>query len=265
MKVLWWMGCMLLCACNVQRKADLTTSRNEEHLQDSLRVHFMRLESEVYGDFVPVRTFHLGLLQEIQSLSNPYLELDTIFKQLHEEADSVIIQRLHFDARQYSHIDQLLQAVQYHHVEYSFYKVKYDQICAANGIERHSLRHFGEVINAKIESWNDSLEEAGRIMARCKTHLRNTAFKPNSKEYIQAYQPISQLELEMKHLSASIMQLQNAESRFVEANVEEYYYVGPNLRPRREILATEGIVSEIALHMMDIHKWQNTYYSQYTK
>jgi hypothetical protein len=265
MKVLWWTGLLLICACNVQRKTDQIDSRNEAHLQDSLRVHFMRLESDVYGDFVPVRTFHLGLLQEIQAMSIPYLELDTIFKLLHEEADSVIIQRLHFDAHQYTHIDQLLQAAQYHHVQYSFYKVKYDQVCASNGLERHSLRHFAEVINTKIEAWNDSLEEAGRIMAKCKIHLKNSTYKPNTKEYIQAYQPISQLELEMKHLSSSIMQLQNAESRFVEANVDEYYYLGPNLRPRREILATEGIVSEIALHMMDIHKWQNTYYSQFAE
>jgi len=225
----------------------------------------MRMESNVYGDFVKCRRFHLDLMQEIETKNAPYVEMDSIFHLLHLEADSVIIQRLHFDSLEFKLVDELLERAHYHNVMYSFWKVHYEHLKSIHAIERFSLREFSQRIDEKINLWNDSLEVAGTAMAKAKTHLKNSGLNPQDKMYIKNYQPISLMELGIKQLQASIMQLQNAESRFSEANVEEFYYTGPNIRPRREIVATEGILSEVALHMSDIRTYEQQYYAQFTK
>lgn len=263
MKCAWLALCVFLCACGSIHPRGAKKSREDLHLHDSLRVHFMKLESAVYGDFVQLRRFHLDLFQELDQKASPYPEMDSIFQLLHEEADSVIIQRLHFDANAYHTVDELLGRAQYHNVSYSFWKVRYDEIRKANHIERISLRQFGERIDEKISAWQDSVEAAGTALAMAKTHLKNRGLASQDKNYIAAYQPLSQMELSIKRMQASIMQLQNAQSRFSEANVEEFFYTGPFLRPRREIVATEGIISEIALHMNDIRASRQSYYAQF--
>jgi hypothetical protein len=263
MKWVLYLSLVFVGACGINKGNSTKANKDAKHLEDSLRVHFMRMESSVYGDFVALRRFHLDLMQEIEFKDKPYPQLDSVFKILHEEADSVIIQRLHFDKVEYESVEDLLGRAQYHNVNYRFWKVRYEQIRDEHKIQRFSLRAFGEVIEERINWWNDSLEIAGTAMAICKTHLKNSGLVINTSQYIKAYQPISQMELRIKQLQASIMQLQNAESRFSDANAEEFYYTGPFIRARREILASEGILSEIALHMADIRTYQGLYFSQF--
>jgi hypothetical protein len=260
--VCWWF--ILLCACKaIALPHKHQESKKKAMLQDSLRVHLMRMESAAYGDFVGIRKFHADLMQEIDSLREPYIEMDFVFQNMHEMADSVIIQRLHFDSAQFNDADQLISNANYYMVEYRHESARYDQIRKTHGIHRFSYRQYAEIIEDKIESWNDSLESAGRWMAQCKNHLKTGPFIHGSQEYIAAYQPISQLEWTIKQMQSTLIQLHNTESRFRDANTEEFYYSGPNLRLRKEIIASEQIVSELALHMADIHKWKQLYFAQY--
>jgi hypothetical protein len=262
MKGAWWL-LLLLCACKTIAPQKRHEAKQKAILHDSLRIHLMRVESAAYGDFVGIRRFHSDLLQEIDSLREPYIELDVVFRNMHEMADSVIIQRLHFDSAQFVVADQLIANANYYMVEYRHEAARYDQIRQTHGVQRYSYRQYAEIIEAKIESWNDSLESSGHWMAQCKNHLKASSLVHGSKEYIAAYQPISQLELSIKQMQSTLMQLHNTESRFKEANVEEFYYTGPHLRRRKEIAASEQIVSELALHMSDIHQWKKLYFAQF--
>lgn len=230
---------------------------------DSVRVRLMRNESVVYGDFVTLRKFHQQLMQEIEGNPAPYPLLDSLFKVLHVTADSVIIQRLHFDQSAKPDCSSLLEFSQYYHVSYTEQRAQYKQVQDAFGIQRYTLREFAEQMDSEINVWHDSLEAAGRAMAKCKTDLKNRGFAEKSKELIAAYQPISQLELSMKNLQSTITQFQNLQSRFSDANVEEYFFLGPHLRARRDIMVKQGVVSELVLHMSDIRKFQNEYYAQF--
>lgn len=236
---------------------------NTASATDSTRVMLMRKESDVYGDFVTLRRFHQQLMQEVEVVQSPYTVLDSLFHELHVAADSVIVQRLHFDRSPHPNAQALLEQAQYYHVHYAFHRAQYKQIQEDYGIRRYTLREYAEQMDADIQMWQDSLEQAGTTMARCKSDLKSKGFADKSKELIQAYQPISLLELSMKNLSSSIFQLQNLQARFSEANVEEYFYTGPHLRPRRDLMVKQGIISELVLHMTDVRSRQKEYYSQF--
>lgn len=252
-----------LAVCSGCRSTSSVGPANTSNAVDSTRVMLMRKESDVYGDFVMLRRFHQQLLQEVEVIQTPYTALDSLFHELHVAADSVIVQRLHFDSSAHPNGSFLLAQSQYFHVTYAYHRAQYKQIQEKFGIYRYSLREYAVQMDSDIQTWQDSLEQAGIAMARCKTDLKSRGFAEKSKELISAYQPISQLELSMKNLSSSILQLQNLQARFSEANVEEYFFTGPHLRPRRDMMVKQGIVSELVLHMSDIRNRQKEYYGQY--
>jgi hypothetical protein len=259
-----WISIVILgLSCFACQRSSVSATSSTVPVADSTRVKLMRNESVVYGDFVTLRRFHQQLMQEVESVQFPYTLLDSLFNVLHVTADSVIVQRLHFDSSAHPNHQLLLDQSQYHYVLYADQRAQYKHVQLASGIQRYTLREYGEQMDTDIQFWLDSLEEGGRIMAKCKTDLKSKGFADKSKELISAYQPISALELSMKNLSSSILQLQNLQSRFSEANVEEYFFTGPNLRPRRDIMVKQGIVSELVLHMSDIRKFQKSYYAQF--
>ncbi|MFN5621291.1 MAG: hypothetical protein ACK478_08305, partial [Flavobacteriales bacterium] len=65
---------------------------------EDLRVQLMRVESEVYGDFHKLRTFHSDLFQSInRSDAAPYPSLNYLFDTLFIEANKTVGYRVDFD------------------------------------------------------------------------------------------------------------------------------------------------------------------------
>ncbi|MFM7729236.1 MAG: hypothetical protein ACKO7B_21235, partial [Flavobacteriales bacterium] len=82
-----------LCACS--ERIATAPVRAES---DALRVQLMRTESEVYGDFYKLRTFHNDLYQSIRKNdAPPYPSLKMLFDTLFVEANGAVGARVFFD------------------------------------------------------------------------------------------------------------------------------------------------------------------------
>jgi hypothetical protein len=250
------------------------------------------LQNEQYisGKFFQLRKYHQNLLEATsQPKAFPYSALDSLFMLAYKEADTVAMARIS-QAPLAAFCDSLQKArkrVSRKGEVYELAKVKmaqsakmlelsmrkyeaYNQLereyynkVSEQGIVSFSSTEYSAQLNDKLTQWQDSLEQIGRIIASEKLHLKGKYPEQKGAEFFSHYAYISALEVQLKAFDSSIMQLQNSLSRFEGASNEEHYYTGPYIEPRREILATNGILENLNVAMQACREKQKEYYNSY--
>ena len=256
---------------------------------DELRVKLMRTESEVYGDFHTLRTFHTDLFQSINRTdAAPYPALDTLFDQLFAEANYTVGTRVNYDSTYWKIQevvkgkeavplrepfmsmqaslpgmgDSLTRFQQQHRDAYFALRLAYQDSCKANGIVRYTPQDYALILDEKLTQWQDSLEEVGRLVARCKADLKQRFPEQKGKPFFQAYAPVSELEAMLKNFESILNQLQNSVSRFEEGNSQDFVYFGPYVRQRLEVAANDDLVGQLSLQMSDCRRQAQRYFEE---
>ncbi|MFM7725316.1 MAG: hypothetical protein ACKO7B_01320, partial [Flavobacteriales bacterium] len=139
----------------------------------------------------------------------------------------------------------------------------YQDTCRAYGILRLDPQQYAGFLNEKLVQWQDSLEEAGRIIARCKNDLGVRFPVQKGKDFFAAYAPVSELEAMMKNFDSILNQFQNSISRFEEGNTQDFIYFGPYLRQRLEVSANDDLVGQLSIQMKDCRNKQAEYFKQF--
>jgi hypothetical protein len=91
----------------------------------------------------------------------------------------------------------------------------------------------------------------GRIIA---DQLQRTlALHPDKKSdgYRNRYKFISEMQAAHKVYGQTLTQLENSQTRFYDANPEEFFYTGPSIGKRREVEATEQVIQKLWVMMSD--------------
>ena len=91
----------------------------------------------------------------------------------------------------------------------------------------------------------------GRIIA---DQLQRTlALYPDKKSegYRNRYRFISEMQASHKVYGQTLTQLENSQTRFYDANPEEFFYTGPSIGKRREVEATEQVIQKLWVMMSD--------------
>lgn len=256
---------------------------------DALRVQLMRSESEVYGDFYTLRTFHNDLYQSIhKNDAAPYPTLTELFDTLFVEANHTVGARVYYDTTYHAIMqtttgrnkmalkgpfleayrrfepmsEQLSLQQQSHRDAYFSLRKTYQDTCRAHGIIRLDPQQYAGLLNEKLVQWQDSLEEVGRIMARCKNDLRRRYPVQKGKEFFTAYAPVSELEAMMKNFESILNQFQNSISRFEEGNNQDFIYFGPYVRQRLEVSANDDLVGQLSIQMKDCRTKEWEYFER---
>jgi len=276
---------LALSSCSTERPLEQTLPGAKDR-----RIQLMRVESEVYGDFFRLRTFHNELMQvRVDEISGPYPAMDTLYHHLFEEANTCVGRRVTFDStfaameafakrepryhkseewqllmtRYYEQEKELVPLQESDRNRYFELRKSYQDTCALYGIQRLGPEVYAQVMNEKLGQWLDSLEECGRMVARAKQDLKARFPDQKGKPFFSAYQPLSLLEADMKGLESILSQLQNAISRFEEGNKQDIFYFGPYLRKRMEVQVTEDFIGQLSLKMKDCRLREGSYYRQY--
>lgn len=274
---------LLLCSCAA--KIPVTKIQEES---EATRVGLMRAESEVSGDFFRLRSFHSEMMQTTMKPDQPpYSTFDSLFLSMRSQADLVILPRIEYDTvyfkiKKWSEKSKLKNTQDYAHVKqqhdslskslpalqslqkstYSDLRKSYDALIQEHNIIRLGMEDLALLTNEKVTLWLDSLEEIGRMVSAEKADLKLRFPEQKGPEFFKAYFPISLLESKMKDVESMITQLQNSLSRFEEGNAQDYVFIGPNIRPRMELQATDNIVSGLSLAMTECRQLQLEYWQK---
>jgi hypothetical protein len=275
----------LLTACSPRVQTAILKEKAE-----TLRINLMLTESEVYGDFHNLRTFHTDLFQSINRNDvAPYVAMDTLFKQLFAEANKTVGARVDYDTVYWKvqraidgkeHVvvndtytslenqfnllpDSLTRYQQQHRAVYFELRKAYQDTCLKYGVVRYTPQDYALLLDEKLTQWQDSLEECGRMVARCKTDLKNRFPAQKGKEFFQAYAPVSELEVMLKNVESVLNQLQNSISRFEEGNNQDFVYFGPYVRQRLEVATNDDLLGQLMLQMRDCRKQERFYFDQF--
>ena len=259
---------------------------------ETLRVQLMRTESEVYGDFHTLRTFHTDLFQSInRSDAAPYPALDTLFDQLFTEANRAVGMRVNYDTtywalqraingknkivmagpflslfKQFEPMPAALPKEQTDYKErYFALRASYQDSCRKYSIVRYTPQDYAALLDVKLTQWQDSLEEVGRMVARCKVDLKQRFPSQKGKDFFAAYAPVSELEAMMKNFESILNQFQNSLSRFEEGNSQDFIYFGPYIRQRLEVAANDDLIGQLSLQMKDCRNAEGNYFRENSK
>lgn len=246
----------------------------------------MRTESEVFGDFHILRTFHSDLFQSINSSDvAPYPALKSLFDTLYIEANAAVGARVNYDTtywavqraiegrrkiklsgsfgalyKTFAPMPEVLPLAQQKHRDTYFdLRLAYQDSCRAHGIVRYDPQQYAALLSIDLIQWQDSLEEVGRIIARCKTNLKQRFPSQKGKDFFDAYAPVSQMEVMLKNVESILNQLQNALSRFEEGNSQDFIYFGPQVRQRLEVSVNDDLVGQLTLQMSDCRNQEKEY------
>ncbi|MFN6379228.1 MAG: hypothetical protein ACK4WD_08125 [Flavobacteriales bacterium] len=237
---------------------------------DSLNsIKLMQLEKATVDQFTSMREFHLGLREEVGTMEGvPYFRLDSLFLALKNHADSAIITRSKYEA------EKLKLSMQEKDVLYvlterkmSDYKASaksasnyYQSVCAGFKVLRIDKYGLMQKVGKYTHDMQDSLEVQGKLIADAKIDLAKRFPDKQSKEYLSAYTPISEMQAIHKKFEGNIVQLENLYSRIEESNGGLYYYYGPMLQPRQEVAAADQILTTCFLQMKEIRDWNSKYW-----
>ncbi|MFM7731628.1 MAG: hypothetical protein ACKO6L_11355 [Flavobacteriales bacterium] len=282
MKASRWALLLVLLGCTTHKTLERAFPDANER-----RVQLMRVESEIYGDFFLLRTFHNELMQvRVNETSGPYPAMDSLYHELFNLANDCVGRRVAFDSTfntinlqwKVSNSSERAKLKARYEEEYYLeawqrndrekYLVKrraYQDSCTANHIQRLGPEIYASMMNLKLEEWLDSLEECGRMVTKGKRDLKTRFPEQKGADFFAAYQPISVLEADMKALQSIISQLQNSISRFEEGNKQDIFYFGPFLRKRMEVQVTEDFLGQLTLKMKDCRLHESHYYRQYSR
>ncbi len=256
---------------------------------DELRVQLMRTESEVYGDFFQLRTFHNDLFQSINNSSAaPYPTLDSLYNQLFSAANLAVGVRVNYDTtywgiqkaitgkkkvslagsfqslyNEHETMPSVLPKKQSEYKELYFQlRSSYQDSCRRYGIVRYNPQDYSAILDGKLTQWQDSLEEVGRMVAQCKLDLKQRFPQQKGKEFFASYAPVSELEAMMKNVESILNQLQNSISRFEEGNNQDFIYFGPNIRQRLEVAANDDLIGQLSIQMNDCRLKKQQYFTR---
>jgi hypothetical protein len=259
-------------------------------LSETKRMELMREEIRVSGDFLQLRPFHTQMRDVLKNPeAHPTPTLDSLFAQMNVTANAAILPRLQYDTlcreiracngskkyltaktkpllakwntwNQTFPTEQKKQSSAYFRA-----RLMYQDTCFKYGIHRLTPQQFAEVLSEKINQWQDSLEESGRMSAKCQNDLYQRFPERKGKTFFEAYQPISELQLAMKGLESLVSQLQNSASRFEESNKEDFFYFGSVIRSRMEVAVTEDLLAQLSLQMRVCREQQQRYTQQFVK
>ena len=259
---------------------------------NKIRAELIANETVTSGDFFKTRNFHRGLMNETtQPKVAPYPQLDSLFKLMRLAADSVIVQRMHYDKYFYA-VDSLQRfkpkvkkegddaaimdnavvvgknfqlASASYMAEYNLLSDQYKQLREESKFRFFTQLEYADMVNTRLIQWQDSLEQVGRFIGSGKADLKARYPTQKGEEFFGHYRYISELEQMLKLFDNSLMQLQNSLSRIEGGNQEEFYYFGPFIPERREYQATEGIINQLMLHMADCRSKYQEYQASYAQ
>jgi hypothetical protein len=286
LRTLSLIACLLcLCAC-----AERIATAPLREQSDALRIQLMRTESEVYGDFHKLRTFHNDLYQTIRKDDvAPYPALKQLFDTLFIEANKAVGARVYYDTtfnslqeamkgkkkislqppftdlyQRFTPLPNKLPNEQKQHRDIYFELRKaYQDSCLRYGIIRLDPQQYAGILNEKLVQWQDSLEEVGRMIARCKNDLTARYPVQKGKDFFAAYSPVSELEAMLKNFDSILNQFQNSISRFEEGNNQDFIYFGPYIRQRLEVSANDDLVGQLSIQMKDCRSKESEYFKQF--
>ena len=232
---------------------------------DSTLSAYYSSEQTVTEGFIRRRTFHQDMIGEVMdAAAGPYPTLAVLFREMKESADSVIVCRMevnkHVDAFEsltagrsrvreftpawsnYLSAREKGKSLTLKREEYLGHfhaaAAEYDSIVTANGIKKITNPMLVEFAGARMLQFQDSLEEQGRILARCKKHLNDQGWERKSEQYKAKYRILSDMEYQMKVYGGQVSQHENALNRFESGNMEDFYFVGPLMPGRDAVRAT---------------------------
>ena len=157
--------------------------------------------------------------------------------------------------------DSLTRFQQQHRDAYFALRLTYQDSCKASGIVRYTPQDYALILDEKLTQWQDSLEECGRMVARCKADLKQRYPIQKGKEFFTAYTPVSSLEAMVKNFESILNQLQNSISRFEEGNNQDFVYFGPHIRQRLEVAANDDLLGQLMLQMRDCRNQERLYFA----
>lgn len=251
-------------------------------------MELMREEIRVSGDFLQLRPFHTQMrdvLKNPEAHPNPFM--DSLFVEMNVRANAAILPRLQYDTlcreiraicgskklvsskakplmAKWERWNQSLPTEQKQESSAYFEtRLVYQDTCFAHGIHRLTPQQFAEVLHEKIMQWQDSLEESGRMSAKCQSDLYRRFPERKGKIFFDAYRPISELQLAMKGLESLVSQLQNSAARFEESNKEDFFYFGSVIRSRMEVAVTEELLAQLSLQMRVCRENETQYYKHH--
>lgn len=237
---------------------------------DSLNsVKLMQLEKATVEQFTSMREFHLGLREEVGTMEGvPYFRLDSLFLALKNHADSAIIARSKFEAEK-AKLSKEEKDVLYILTERKMSEFKasaksasnyYQSVCAGFKVLRIDKYGLMQKVGKYTHDMQDSLEVQGKLIADAKLDLAKRFPDKQSKEYLAAYSPISEMQAVHKKFEGNIVQLENLYNRIEESNGGLYYYYGPMLQPRQEVAAADQILTTCFLQIKELREWNSRYW-----
>jgi hypothetical protein len=253
---------------------------------DSTLTAYYSPEQLVTEGFIRRRTFHQDMIGEVMdAAAGPYPSLAVLFREMKESADSVIVCRM--EVKKYVDAFQSLTAGrsrvreftpawsnylsarekgksltakrETHLVLFQSAAAEYDSIVTANGIKKITNPMLVEFAGARMLQFQDSLEEQGRILARCKKRLNDQGWERKSEQYKTKYRIVSDMEYQMKVYGGLVSQLENALNRFESGNMEDFYFVGPFMPGRDAVRATEDVVVKCTLEMQTFRQSEQAF------
>lgn len=190
------------------------------------------------SDQIERMRLRLNLMQEDRALfynQNQSIEQQILKKWKKREAPDSSYQSL--DLR----LAGAMETAMMHDSLFKIEEAIYDSLILAHGITFISHADYADSLLQRIVLWEDSLEAQGSAVARSLRELKSGTLDKGSKQYMEAYRPISQMQKLQKDFEATLTGINNAHGRYEEARPTDGYYQGPYLFPREDVKSTEAI------------------------
>jgi len=237
---------------------------------DSIQsARLMQLEKATVEHFTSMREFHLGLREEVGTMQGvPYFRLDSLFLALKNHADSAILARTAFESKK-AELQQEERNSLFILTERKISDFKanaksaanyYQSVCAGFKVMRTDKYALVEKVGKYTFDMQDSLEVQGKLISDAKLDLQKRFPNKQSKEYIAAYAPISEMQAIQKKFEGNIVQLENLQNRIEESNGAAFYYYGPMIQPRPEVASADHILTNCFLQIKELREWNAKYW-----
>lgn len=218
----------------------------------------LELETQVSGQFLSLRPFHLGLLEELGYINHyPIDSLSLLFSELKSNADSsiILVQQTN-EGNLDAHILILNELMASSIAK----NIAYKRLCAQNRIIRRNSDEMMEYVGKLLFQWQDSLMMQGRVLGRMKMELNQKIDLKTQKEaYKKSYRFISESEAIHKKCQTYLIQLENSQTRFEASNGEAVYYWGIGIQPKPEQASLDQVLGLFLLDMQEFRKLENDF------
>ncbi|MEZ4798323.1 MAG: hypothetical protein R2809_00815 [Flavobacteriales bacterium] len=218
----------------------------------------LELETQVSGQFLSLRPFHLGLLEETGfAYQYPIDSLSLLFSELKSNADSSIVLVHQTNEKNLDlHILILNELLLSSNSKNTAYK----RLCTQNRILRRNADEMIEYVGKLLYQWQDSLMTQGRVLGRMKSELNQTIdIKTQKEAYKTSYHFISEAEAIHKKCQTYLVQVENSQTRFEASNGEAVYYWGVGIQPKPEQASLDQVLGLFLLDMQEFRKLENDF------